>query len=253
MLRTSCVIQGMNDPAPVFKQALDGTYDIAYYYFDTYTPDTMEAARYTTYTTACSYWAHNPRQTEFVSHGTYWVGSPYYTPGLCFESGGALNPDYLAWYVPSGSMPLTDTVFLGSCYSLMNYEADRPATVSFGKTFIKHAGADYVIGSPVQQHALNLILFTAYFWHFRLVYGYPAIQAFNAAKSSTIAFLLLAGTAWPVSWPLALLWLNWGLQIPLPALVANILLITLCLFSITAFIVALWALSVIIVDTNYYG
>jgi hypothetical protein len=253
MLRTSCVIQGMNDERLGFKQALDGAYDIAYYYLDTYTTDTMEGARYTTFATACSYWAHNPRHTEFASHGACSAGSPYYTPYLCFQSGGDLSPDYLAWYVSAGSMSGTDAVFLGSCYSLMNFEADRPASVSFGKTFIKHAGAHYVIGDPYPMHAVDLLLFTAYFWHFKLVYGFNTITAFNCAKQSVLIFLGYAMFTWPTSYLVCLLWLNYGLAIPLPTIISNLLIWILCLFPVGALIAAFYALQLIVVDTAYYG
>ncbi|MFW9984487.1 MAG: hypothetical protein ACFFCB_07150 [Candidatus Odinarchaeota archaeon] len=246
-LRTSSVVEAYSEPFPI-GPTFDGCYDIAYYYMDTYTSDTMKASRFCTKYTAMSYWETNPRHAYIVSHGGVYAG----TPSIAFSSGTWLWPIDITINIDEGAMENTDAMFLAACEGLANYQPSYPASQSFGKTFCEHGGVNNVIGCPVPIHAAAAILVTAYYYHFRVVYGYSAYSAINLAKAHTLVFLALATVAWPVSIPLALLWLNAGLGIPIPTIVANILLLALMGFSIFGMIVAYSTFTIILVDENYY-
>ncbi|MFW9831803.1 MAG: hypothetical protein ACFFD8_08510 [Candidatus Thorarchaeota archaeon] len=246
-LRTSSVVEAYADTFP-FGPTFDGCYDIAYYYIDTYTSDTMKASRFCTKYTAMSYWETNPRHSYICSHGGISQG----TPSIAFSTGSWLWPTDISINIDEGAMASTDAMFLSCCYGLANYQPSFPASQSFGKTFCEHGGVNNVIGCPVRLHACAAILVTAYYYHFRVVYGYSAYNAINLAKIHTMTFLALAMLYWPVSIPIAMIWLNANLGIPIPTYVANILMFVLCFFTIGAMIVAYSTFTIILVDENYY-
>lgn len=242
------MVEAYEDPDPLRRAALDTCYDIAYYYMDTYTSDTMKASRFGYKDTVMGFWETNPRHSYICSHGGVYGG----IPKIVFSKGEWLKPQDILDDLDEGAMENTDAIFLASCFGLVQYQPYYPEERSFGRTFCDYCGVNNAIGSPVYIHGFATLLVTTYYYHFRLVYGYSAYNAINLAKQHTLAFLALAAVSWPVGFPLALIWLNANLGIPIPTLVANWVLFALFLWSLTAIATALMSFSIILVDENYY-
>jgi len=255
MLASSSVIEGVKEKYhPQTRYAFDATFDVVKYYFETYLNEAPTAIRYCSEDEAINSWSQGPKYAHFVSHGNVQQTTPIATPYLCVEESNdkAIFPWEIVNRIPQDAMEYTDVLFLDACYSLLNYPSTTPQR-NFGRAFVVHCGADYVIGCCAPLHVLAGLLMSTYFWHFRLVYGYSTLSAFILAKAHTLTFLTLAAQYWPVSVPVAIYWLNQNLSVPLPDPVVALLMAVFFYFPASAYLAAYnTMMQVLIVDENYY-